>query len=506
MTFLHKYIDNFTIFQHTREIIHSFPFLQTSSYILEVHAHDGGLPKLSNYVMVNIEILDANDNPPLFSESNYTTVIQEDKPIGYAVLQFVVTDADISPNSDPYTFDFRSGNDGNAFRLDPDGTLRTATKFNNRLKDKYLLHIRVFDNGSPPLYSDAWIVVKVIEESQYPPVITPLEVIVNSYLDEYPGGVIGRVHASDKDQYDTLHYSLVSSRSDGDLFQIDKIDGTLVALPRLDVGEYQVNISVTDGKFFSFSVIKVVVELIADRMLENSVILRFRDVSPEDFILSHRKGFYKTVRNAMRSRPKDVLIISLQPSVDEVNTIHSRHIRQTVHNDLDVLFAVRRNSLHSDSTGFFSSESIREALNQHVEELEESTKLVVEEIVRLKCSKNYCVFGDCRDRVVLDPSQISPISTDVISFVSPKHRHKMECSCKEGYAGDHCETVVNECARTPCPMFKICVPDSSVQGYSCQCPEGFAGQNCAIDITKCHDKSCYIPRNPISFGGKSYAR
>ena len=54
--------------------------------------------------------------------------------------------------------------------------------------------------------------------------------------------------------------------------------------------------------------------------------------------------------------------------------------------------------------------------------------------------------------------------------------------------------------------FQVCVPDSSVQGYSCQCPEGFAGQTCDIDISKCHDESCYIPRNPISFSGKSYAR
>lgn len=486
--------------------------------------------------MVNIEILDANDNPPLFSQPNYTTVVQENKPIGQVVLQFMVTDLDISPNADPYTFDFRSGNEGDAFRLEQDGSLRTATKFNNRVKDKYILHIRVFDNGSPPLYSDAFVVVKIIEESQYPPIVTPLEILVNSYLDEYPGGVIGRVHASDKDQYDTLLYTLAPStpNPNTDLFQIDKLDGTLVALPRLDVGEYRLNVTVTDSKFTSYTIVKVNVDLVNEKMLENSVIIRFREVSPEDFILSHRKGFLRTVRNALNCRLKDVVIISVQPSTDEANVIKSRalrqdlisylqdlktqkihknntefnqqsliksrSIRQAIHNDLDLLFAVRK------PTGFHTSESIREALNQHVEELEESTKLVVEEIVRFKCTKGYCLYGDCHDRTILDPLQISPVSTDVMSFVSPKHKHKMDCSCKEGYAGNHCEVVVNECARDPCPTFKICVPDSSIQGYTCQCPEGFAGQTCEIDISKCHDESCYIPRNPISFSGKSYAR
>lgn len=48
----------------------------TSSYVLEIEAKDNGIPVLSGHVLVNIEISDANDNPPLFSQSNYTTIIQ----------------------------------------------------------------------------------------------------------------------------------------------------------------------------------------------------------------------------------------------------------------------------------------------------------------------------------------------------------------------------------------------------------------------------------------------
>ncbi|KAJ8667841.1 hypothetical protein QAD02_009504, partial [Eretmocerus hayati] len=496
---------------------------QVASYQLEIHARDQGIPRLSSLVLVQLDVLDANDNPPLFSQSNYSTVVQEDRPIGHALLQFMVSDADAEPNADPYTFDFRSGNEGEAFRVEPDGTLRTATKFSKRVKDRYQLHIRVFDNGSPPLYSDAWVLVKVIEESQYPPVITLLEVNINSYLDEYPGGTIGRVFASDKDPYDTLHYGLMpTSTTTEKLFQIDKFDGTLTALPRLDVGEYKINVSVSDGKFTTYSMVKVSVDLVSDAMLENSVIVRFREVSPEDFVLKHRKAFVRTVRNALNCRLKDVLILSVQSSSDlEINSIKPsrarRHLQsqqqQVVHNDLDVLFAVRKAGSGSNGIGgsggnleLYASESVREALNQKIDELEASTNLVVEEIVRLKCGKGHCVYGECRDRIVLEAQHVAPIATDVVSFVAPKHRHRTECICKEGYAGNHCEIVVNECARNPCPTFKVCVPDSSVQGYSCQCPEGFAGQTCDIDTSKCHDESCYIPRNPISFSGKSYAR
>jgi hypothetical protein len=52
--------------------------------------------------------------------------------------------------------DIRAGNEDGAFRVVQDGSLRTAKKFNHKLRDKYILQIRVFDNGTPPLFSDTY--------------------------------------------------------------------------------------------------------------------------------------------------------------------------------------------------------------------------------------------------------------------------------------------------------------------------------------------------------------
>lgn len=115
-----------------------------------------------------------------------------------------MTDSDGPANAAPFTFDIRAGNVDNAFRVDQDGSLRTAKRFNHKVhapflsfrsfsfigrekkgtdddrrpqvQDSYALQVRVFDNGSPPLFSDTWVAVRVIEESKYPPIITPLEV------------------------------------------------------------------------------------------------------------------------------------------------------------------------------------------------------------------------------------------------------------------------------------------------------------------------------------------
>uniref|UniRef100_A0A182K8T4 Uncharacterized protein n=1 Tax=Anopheles christyi TaxID=43041 RepID=A0A182K8T4_9DIPT len=493
-----------------------------SNYVLEIQARDHGVPVLTAYVLVNIEISDANDNPPVFTQQNYTAVVQEDKQIGHTLLKFDVTDADTAPNAAPYTFDFRSGNEGGTFRIEQDGILRTATRFNSKIRDSYQLQVRVFDNGTPPLYSDTWVVVKVIEESQYPPVITPLDVSINSFMDEYPGGVIGKVYATDQDQYDTLTYGLAPTvgvlYSPTNLFNISKNDGVIYAYPRLDVGDYRVNVTVTDGKFASYTIVKVSVELINEEMLANAIVIRFVKVSPEAFVLSHRKGFIRSVRNAIGCKIKDIIIISVQPSNDdELNVIQHRakrdlgnvtmlsepglRYRRNANRDLDVLFTVR----NSQTGGFYAAHEIRRLIDENLEEIEDATKLQIDEVVRSKCLPNYCIHGECEDRIVLDAKLIHPVSTDVTSFVSARHAHRMECACREGYGGDKCQHAVNECSKSPCPPYKTCIPDSSDQGYHCTCREGFAGPKCDRDITLCNDETCYVPRNPVSFSGKSYA-
>jgi protocadherin Fat 1/2/3 len=72
--------------------------------VLEVQARDFGTPLLSTSVLVNILIEDANDNPPLFPEGNYTVFVQEDKPYGHILLTFSVTDADDTPNGVPFSW------------------------------------------------------------------------------------------------------------------------------------------------------------------------------------------------------------------------------------------------------------------------------------------------------------------------------------------------------------------------------------------------------------------
>lgn len=415
----------------------------TPAYVLEVRARDRGLPVLETTALVNVEVTDANDNPPMFAQTNYSAVVREDRPLGHTILKFEVEDADAPPNASPYTFDFQSGNEMGAFRLEQDGSLRSATRFNHRIRERYALQVRVFDNGTPPLFSDAWVHVRVVEESQYPPVVTPLEITVNSYLDEFPGGVVGRVFASDRDAYDTLTYALAplagAPYAATDLFEIDPADGTLRAAPRLDVGEYRLNVTVDDGKFVGFAIARVTVVLISDELLAQAIVVRFREVTDRDFVLSHRKGFLRAVAEAAECELADVIIVSVQPSEPTTadNEADGGRVRRQVAQDLDVAFAVR------GAGGPVAADALRRRLHAHVERLEERARLVVEELLRASCSGG-CGRGACAERVALRPGA-RVVAADVFALVAPPHRLRALCVCDSPFMGERCDQRRTDC-------------------------------------------------------------
>lgn len=47
-----------------------------SGYTLTVQATDNGQPPRSSSTSINIDVSDVNDNGPVFSQANYTVVIQ----------------------------------------------------------------------------------------------------------------------------------------------------------------------------------------------------------------------------------------------------------------------------------------------------------------------------------------------------------------------------------------------------------------------------------------------
>ncbi|KAF6084027.1 FAT atypical cadherin 1 [Phyllostomus discolor] len=422
-----------------------------SGYTLTVQASDNGSPPRANTTTVNIDVSDVNDNAPVFSQENYSVIIQENKPVGFSVLQLLVTDKDSSHNGPPFFFTIESGNDDSTFEVNQRGVLLTSAAIDRKVKDHYLLRVKVADNGKPPLSSLTYVDIRVIEESVYPPAILPLEIFITAFGEEYSGGVIGKIHATDQDVYDTLTYSL-HPQTDS-LFSVSSTGGKLIAHKKLDVGQYLLNVSVTDGKFTTVADIAVHVRQVTQEMLNHTIAIRFANLTPEEFVGDYWRNFQRALRNVLGVRRSDIQVVSLQPAEP--------------HPHLDVLLFVERSGSAQGST-----RQLLHKVNASVADIEEIIGVRILGVFQRLCAGLACPRKFCDEKVSVDEHVMSTHSTARLSFVTPRHRRTAVCLCKEG----KCPLVHHGCEDSPCPEGSECVADPREEKYTCVCPGGKLGQ------------------------------
>lgn len=205
----------------------------------------------------------------------------------------------------------QEGNEAGLFRLEADGTLRLAARLVRRARARHSLRLRVFDNGAPPLYADAAVLLLVVERSRHAPLVPPLRVLVCWGAGGFPGGPVGQVRATDLDPHDTLTYSL--SPADAP-FEIEAASGEVRAPAGLAPGEYRLTASASDGAQAGSGPVTVRVVAVTAAMLRAAVVLRLRALTPTQFLGAHYARFAAAVADAMQCAPDDVLLLSLQPS------------------------------------------------------------------------------------------------------------------------------------------------------------------------------------------------
>uniref|UniRef100_A0A671N4Q7 Protocadherin Fat 1-like n=1 Tax=Sinocyclocheilus anshuiensis TaxID=1608454 RepID=A0A671N4Q7_9TELE len=452
---------------------------KTSGYTLTVLASDNGSPARSSSATVNIDVSDINDNPPLFSQANYSIIIQENQPVGTSVLQMTVSDRDASHNGPPFTFSIISWNEGDAFQITSQGVLVSAATLSRQTQEFYLLQAQVIDSGRPPLVSTAFVSVRLIEESIYPPVILPLDIFITTATDEYSGGVLGKIHATDQDVYDTLTYSLTpdssSASENSGLFSVSPADGKLVARGNLDAGQYVLNITVTDGRFTAAARVNIHVRQATAQALDNSIAVRFSAIAPEEFIGDYWRNFLRALRNIAGVRRGDVQLVSLQPAADASG-------------DLEVLLALERSG-----SPFQPQEVVYRKLNASVGVIEEMTGVRIVRVVKKLCAGLDCPLSYCQETVSLETGAVSAYSTARISFVTPRHMRTSECLC-EGNTDIQTPNIskIKLCEGSPCPDGLECVEDPTQTKFKCICPEG-KQEECS-------------ERQSLTFSGNGYAR
>ncbi|KAJ8412621.1 hypothetical protein AAFF_G00129570 [Aldrovandia affinis] len=450
-----------------------------SNYYLVVQAQDSGSPPMSSAVTVNINVSDVNDNPPLFSQSNYTVAIQGGSPVGTSIVQLSVTDLDSSRNGPPFELRIISGNAGNAFVLDQAGILRSNRIFGLDGMREYAVEVQAQDSGKPRLWSTAYIFVCVTGESLNRPVALPLEILIITATDEFPGGVIGRIQAINQDKNDVLSFSYRGQQRSP--FKINREDGRIVAMGGLGAGRYLLNASISNGRSSVAVDVTVVVEHVTTEMLRNSVIVRLENVAPEDFVGQSLHEF----RNALR----ELVGVADAQGGSPLHLFGLQPVPGT--SQLDLLLA-----LETQDGGFYGAVQLAMFLASSRGRLERVLR--ISDIMGGSCSSPECQGKPCEQVLDLVPDAPVTYSTARISFVSPRFSRTERCTC----IGGNCTTTSELCEGQPCPGDMQCVATEGSPGaYACQCSPGKLSQ-CAGETSLTFTGNSYI-KYRIPDGSKS---
>ncbi|XP_036606140.1 protocadherin gamma-B5-like isoform X10 [Trichosurus vulpecula] len=170
-----------------------------SSYHLVLSAVDGGNPARSGTAQVRINVSDANDNAPVFSQDVYRVSLLENLPPGSFVLRVTATDKDEGVNAEiTFSFDRSSQREWQVFSLDPNsGEITTLESLDFENTKDYSMVLEAKDGGG--LVTQCTVEIEVLDvNDNFPEVIfTSISSLIPE--DCSPGTVVALVKTPDRD-------------------------------------------------------------------------------------------------------------------------------------------------------------------------------------------------------------------------------------------------------------------------------------------------------------------
>nr|XP_029134912.1 protocadherin gamma-A5-like isoform X5 [Labrus bergylta] len=218
---------------------------------LKLIAVDGGSPQRSGTVNIDIVVLDANDNAPVFNQSVYKATVMENSPKDTYVTTVNASDADYGSNS-IVTYYFSDLNSGLSDMFTVDG--RTGDIFIKGAVDyekdkKFELRLDAKDQGG--MTDSCKVIIEVSDVNDNTPAVSMMSFTSPVSEDSPPGTTIGIINVKDLDSGDN---GQVNCRIEENApFKIKsnlRNYYTLVTdtvLDRESVSEYNITVVVTDA-------------------------------------------------------------------------------------------------------------------------------------------------------------------------------------------------------------------------------------------------------------------
>lgn len=253
----------------------------TESYRLIVQAIN--MAGMASNVTLLIQVLDENDNPPVFQQLHYHGCISEAAPVNSVVLSsddspLVIKAIDNDSNQNALmVYQIVEETAKMFFTVDSGtGSIRTIANLDHETMATFQFHVNVKDNGRPQLTADSptKVTIQVIDTNDSPPRFTQSSYESVLLLPTYVGVEALQVTANDpdKDVPTELTYSLTDGVQEH--FAIKPSSGVIIVKNNnFSKERFRFSVKVSDGKFSSTALVTILVREALDSGLSFSYTL-----------------------------------------------------------------------------------------------------------------------------------------------------------------------------------------------------------------------------------------
>uniref|UniRef100_A0A4W4G6F7 FAT atypical cadherin 4 n=1 Tax=Electrophorus electricus TaxID=8005 RepID=A0A4W4G6F7_ELEEL len=434
-------------------------------YNLTLLAVDSGSPAATGTATLIVTLEDINDNGPTLVTTNGK--VMENQRAGTPVMTLQSSDPDLAPNRGPFSYSLLTpGSAASYFILTSSGQLSTSQAIDREQISDFYLSVVIKDSGVPQMSSTGTVHVKVDDQNDNPSQPRSVEIYVHYFGNTFPGGSLGIVKPQDPDTQDTFHCSLIPPIIS--LFSIPSGTCNLNSNARSTDGMFDLSVHSSDGVHGAVnSNIRVFFIAFTNATVDNSVLIRLSSHSISSFLTGHYLSFLRVANSKLAGLGTGVQLYGAFE----------------LGNHTFLMTAVKRGQGQyvspSGVATFF--QSIKEVLHRQ-------SGVRIDSVDHDPCTHNPCQNGgSCKRRLSVGPDIMTAESIPVI-LVSNRPLQPYVCNCRPGYAGNLCETDINECFPSPCHNGGTC--HNLVGGFTCSCPEGYTGMACERDINECLSSPC----------------
>ncbi|XP_037635744.1 protocadherin alpha-8-like isoform X9 [Sebastes umbrosus] len=169
---------------------------------LTLTAVDGGTPPKSGTSQIIINVLDVNDNVPIFTKPLYKTSLTENIPLGTSVITVTASDADEGPNGE-ISYSLSSKDQDHVleiFQIDEHtGVLTVKGKIDFEEHPAFEIRVQASDKGYPPMAAQCKVLIEVVDLNDNTPEISVTSLINRVKEDAKIGTAVALVSVLDRD-------------------------------------------------------------------------------------------------------------------------------------------------------------------------------------------------------------------------------------------------------------------------------------------------------------------